>query len=189
MADKNIFGGGNPNSLYTPMSEDEREVLQRLIDNDDLEIHVKGWGVVNKFIEKPRFGDLRLQLKFRVRFSSPPVEIPVRYFDLELRTRSGILLFKEKQPVCEPDGSPLYVKEGVMISLAWDIGIQKMDPKLVKAIKPGARGLTTREGNRKLKSEERKLLSFLRDGEKKVRAHTRKQVREAEKKSILQYED
>lgn len=153
----NIFGGENKNSLYTPMTEDEREVLQRLVDSDDLEIIIKEWGIVNKFTQV-RFGDMRLQIIFKVVFSSPSVFIPVNHFDLQLKTRSGILLYEETQPI----NPVIMVGDGVRIDLCWDIAIKQMDPKLVKAIKPGAIGLTTREGNRHLDIGSQEILDHLR---------------------------
>ena len=161
----NIFGGGNKNSLYTPMTDDEREVLQRLVDSDDLEVVIKDWGVVNKF-KSIKFGDLRLQLIFTVFFSSPSIYIPVKHFDLVLRTRSGMVLYEDRQPI---EGEPLMVGAGVEVGLCWDIAIRNMDPKLVKTIKPGALGLTTREGNRKLNEKEATILSELRKGEEKIK--------------------
>jgi hypothetical protein len=183
--DRNLFGGGNPNSIYTPMSEDEREVIQRLIDADDLQIHVKQWGEVNKF-QAIRLGDLRLQLEFWVRVHTG-VSIPVYYFDLELRTRpfgdhkEGILLYAERQAV---DNAPIWICGGWQSLFIWDIAIMQMDPKLVKQIKPGALGLTTREGNRHLNTNETKILHKMRESEKKVREHTKQLAREATKKSL-----
>lgn len=165
--ESNIFGGGNKNFLYTPMSEDEREVLQRLIESDDLEIVVKDWGIVTKF-ESIKFGDLRLQIIFKVFFSSPDIHIPINLFHLCLRTRSGVVLYEETQPFDQT----IMVGSGVQIDLCWDIAIRMMDPMLVKAIKPGSIGLTTREGNRRLDHGTGKALSSLRENEelaKKIR--------------------
>lgn len=173
----NIFGGGNTNFLYTPMSEDEREVLQRLIESDDLEIEIANWGIIKKF-KSIRFGDLRLQIVFSVHFSSPQIHIPVTYFDMSLKTRSGILLYREKQPV------DLLVGQGVQVDMCWDIAIREMDPNIVKMIKPGARGLTTREGNMRLDSEEAYILENLRRTEKSVRKEKEIKVADAEKKSV-----
>lgn len=178
--DKNIFGGGNPNSLYTPMTPDEQEVLQRLIDADDLEVHIKQWGIVNKF-QSIKFGDARLQMIFLVSFKSPAVHIPVYYFDMELRTRSGRLLFRERSSL---GPEPILVGAGVKLPLVWDIMIQMMDPKLVKDIKPGAKGLTTREGNRKLNTEEQRILHQLRKSEKEVRDSSKRQADIAANKSL-----
>ena len=89
---KNAFGG-IAGSSYTPLSEDEQEVLARLSNSNDFKVIVKGWDV----IENPRivFGDLRIAVKFRANFTRPEVPTPVHFFDLELRTGAGLLLYKE----------------------------------------------------------------------------------------------
>lgn len=192
MSGKNPFGGGNPHSLYVPMSDVEQEVLSRLVEAGDLRVHLVGWGVVNN----PRitFGDLRLSLLFRVNFDRPPPPgIPVHYFDLELRTGSGLLLFRDRKSIAY-NGKPVMAAAGVFFDMIWDIAIAAMDPKLVKALKPGATGLTSRlqdkdtgqmtlTGNMKLDAEKRKLLKKLREGEAAVRAEDAKKAAKAKRKS------
>lgn len=170
MSETNPFGGGNANSIYVPMSLDEQEVLDRLVTTNDLVVNVLGWGIVNQ--PRVTFGDLRLQIKWRQTFDlSDGKPRKIKALDLELRTRAGALLFKERQ-------STTYGNEGVMVfdtsflDLVWDIAIQKIDPEFVKAVKPGAIGLTTAEGNRKMRAEERLALSILRQRESGIRSHT-----------------
>lgn len=175
--DKNVFGGANPNGLYVPMSETEQEVLARLVASDDLEVVVQEWGVV----AKPRvtFGDLRVCVQFRMDFDRPAAPMTVQFFDLELRTRSGITLFKERQPTLV-NGKPIQVAAGVFLDLVWDIALSHMDPKLVKALKPGAVGLTSRRldketgeatfaGNMRLSNEQKTLLRRLEQGQKQIK--------------------
>lgn len=175
--DRNAFGGGNPNSLYVPMSELEQEVVSRLIEARDLRIHVVGWGVVNQ--PRATVGDARLQLRFQLNFDRPEAPMPVPFFDLELRTGSGELLFKDRQST-EYGGKPLLIAAGVYLDLVWDIAIRSIDPKLVKSILPGATGFTSRlqdkdtgeetlTGNLHLDSAKEKLLRALRSGEQAVR--------------------
>ena len=178
MPEKNIFGGGNARSLYVPMSEIEQEVLARLAEAGDFRVTVVDWGVVNQ----PRitFGDARLQVAFRLNFDRPPPPgIPVVGFDLELRTGSGLLLFKKWEVI--NGGRPVMVAAGVFFDFVWDIAIQHIDPRVVKALMPGAGSLTSRlqdkdtgemtlTGNMKLNSEQQKLLRTLRRGEAKVRS-------------------
>lgn len=125
---------------YTPMSDVEREVVSRLVEAGDLEIHVKGWGM----IPNPRviIGDFRIGMHFRMNFDKPEVPVPVHYFDMELRTGSGLLLFKERQSVMY-DNRPIQIADGVFFDMVWEVAITAMDPKIVKQIKPGARGLTS----------------------------------------------
>lgn len=180
MSDKNPFGGGNAQSLYTPMTEDEQEVLERLIEGDDLEVNIVGWGVVTK--PQITFGDLRLSIKLPLSFDRPALPQPNWYFDLELRTRSGLVLYSERQATTY-GGKPIQIAAGMQFLMVWDIAIQKIDPKIVKAIKPGALGLTTREGNRRLKTGDKELLHNLRQGEKMARQATIDRLAKAAKKA------
>jgi hypothetical protein len=188
--EKNPFGG-RKGSLYTPLSEDEQEVLARLVESQDLRVIVKSWTT----IDQPRviYGDLRLSLAFRIHFTRPELPTPVHFFDLELRTGAGLLLFKERQST-QYNGKPIEVAEGVFMDMVWDIAIMAMDPKIVKALKPGARGLTSRwqdrdtgeltlMGNARLSHEQQKLLRKTRQGEARNRADTAQQVKKAEGKA------
>jgi hypothetical protein len=189
--DKNPFGGLNPHGLYVPMSEVEQEVVARLVEAGDLKVVVVGWGVVNK----PRitFGDARLQVVFRLNFNRPAFPMDVYYFDLELRTGADVLLFKQRYPTTY-DAKPISVAAGVFLDYVWDIAIQNIDPKLVKTIKPGALGLTsrlqdkdtgqiTRTGNMRLSTKDRRLLEIMRTGEKVARQDTQQRVQKAKKDS------
>jgi hypothetical protein len=173
----NAFGGGNNNSLYTPMSEIEQEVIARLIESGSLRVNIVGWGHVNR--PRVTFGDLRVSVAFRLEFDRPEVPMPVTHFDLELRTEDGRLLYKERQSA-EYNGQPLQIAAGVYLDMIWDIAIRHMDPKLVKSIMPKAIGLTSRlfdkdtgaatlTGNMALNDEAKALLVKLRKGEAKVR--------------------
>ena len=185
MSDTNIFGGGNARSLYTPMSEVEQEAVARLVESGDLQVVVVGWG----YVQKPRitFGDLRVSVAFRLSFDRPEVPIPVHYLDLELRTGAGALLFKDRQPTMY-GGNPIQVAQGVFLDLIWDIAVKSIDPALVKALVPGATGLTSRlqdkdtgqmtlTGNMRLSAGEREVLRRLRIGEAAARADTAQRIR------------
>jgi len=186
MRDRNMFGGGNPNSLYTPMSEDEQEVLSRLVLARDLHVTLVEWGVVEHV--QASFGDLRIDIPISITFNRPETPILVPWFDLELRTTSGILLFKERKET-KYGGHPLAVGSGTHLDMVWHIAIQAMDPKVVKAIKPGATGLTSRWldrdtgqmtalGNTKMSPKQKAALRRLRAGEAMVREMDRKKVEE-----------
>lgn len=189
MSDTNAFGGKNPNGLYVPMSELEQECLSRLVEAGDLRVHVREWGIVNQ--PRARYGDGRLQLAFRMNFDRPEIPQPVYYFDLELKTSSGLLLFKERQSVMY-DGKPVSVAAGVFFDLVWDIGIRSIDPKVVKAVLPYARGLTSRlqdkdtgemtlTGNMKLDSRKKKLLYGVRQAEERNKVDTKAKAVKATK--------
>lgn len=177
----NVFGGGNSNSLYTPMSETEQEVVARLVDAGALRVYIVGWG----FVSKPRvtFGDLRVAIAFRLDFDKPEAPMPVSHFDLELRLEDGRLLYKERQSATY-NGQPLQIAAGVYLDMIWDIAIRYMDPELVKSIKPGATGMTSRMldrdtglatlvGNMTLTPENQNLLVKLRRGEASVRERSK----------------
>lgn len=181
---------------YTPMSEDEQEVISRLVAAKDLRVVLNGWG----FVDDPKivFGDLRLGVSFRMHFDRPEVPMNVTYFDLELRTRTGLLLFKERQS-CMYAGKPLQVAAGVYLDMVWDIAIRAMDPKLVKMLKPGATGLTSRWqdrdtgdmtlfGNNKMNDATKAALIRIRQAEERNKVDAAKQVARAEKGKATYFE-
>jgi len=190
MADKNPFGGGNANSLYVPMSEDEQEVIARLAESGDLHVIIVGWGIVHS--PKIVYGDLRLAIPVQITFDAPNPPIFVHTLDLELRTGTGYLLCRTTKKV-EYNHQPLLIGAGTNLSFIWDIAVQSIDPKLVKALKPGATGLTSRlqdkdtgqmtqTGNMRLGARERALLRQVRAGEARVRTLDAQDVAEAKKK-------
>lgn len=190
MGDKNIFGGGNPNSVYTPMSEDEQEVLSRLVAEGDFHVHIVGWGWVHR--PKVTFGDLRVAVPIQITFGAPNPPIPVTTFTLELWTpRWNQPLFRKEYDIRQ-GGQPVLVGAGFTLSMVWDIAIKHMDPNLVKAMKPGAAGLTSRWqdrdtgdftslGNTRMSAAQKAALRNLRVGEAAVQANDVKRLIQAKK--------
>ncbi|MFA6235359.1 MAG: hypothetical protein WC824_14380 [Bacteroidota bacterium] len=192
-AKTNIFGGGNPHGVYVPLTEDEQEVLQRIVDSKDVELVIHDWAVLSQ--PNITFGDLRVCVKFRLNFG-PGRPTPVRYFDLELRFASGEPIFRQKLPV-EINGQPVMVGHGVgvdFLDLAWDIAIDHMDPAFVKRVKPGAFGLTSRRldrdtkertfsGNMKLTNTQSNWLEVIDKGAEEIRAEDAKRIDAAIEKS------
>lgn len=178
--DTNIFGGKNVNALYTPLTEDEQEVLERLAEAGQYKIVIKDWGHVDK--PNVKFGDARLQFTWKMLFHKPATPVPVHYFVLELWTHGGIFLLRNKLAT-EVGGQPVMVAAGVEVDLAWDIQLKQMDPKLVKMIKPGAHGLTTRLGNMALSQHQKQQLVNLRQGEASVRQMNAVEAAKAERKT------
>jgi hypothetical protein len=185
----NAFGGKNPNSAYVPMSETEQEALSRLVESGMLQVIVHGWG----YFDSPKaiFGDGQLMIPLSMTFDRPETPMAVSYFDLELRTRTGITLFREQQST-EYAGQPLMVSAGVGVDMVWHIGIKAMDPALVKSLVPGAKGLTSRlidkdtgnvthTGNMKLTAAQRQLLNQVRTGEAAIQRENRRAVARAKK--------
>jgi len=179
--DRNIFGGKNPNFAYTPMSEDEQEVLDRLVDARDLSIkivNVHGQGQIDKIVK----GDLNLSLYLTLLFLGPEIHIPIPYLELELRTLSGMLLYGAREPL-NVGNSPLIAGKGSQIQFVWKISIRKMDPDFVKMMKPGARGLTSRLGNMHLTEKEASVLHKIHQGEKRVGILKQERLRDLSKKT------
>lgn len=190
-ADPNVFGGKNKHGLYVPMSDDEMEVLSRLIEARDLKVIIHGWG----FIEAPmcEFGDLRLRVPIGMTIGGLAQPRQVHFLDLELATQAGMTLFRKRE-VTSVNGKPLMIGNGFRLEMIWDIAIRDMDPKIVKMIKPGAIGLTsrrqdrdtkevTRRGNMELDSEQRFLLDVIEKGEANVREDDLRRVVKATKKA------
>ena len=187
----NLFGGANSKGLYVPMSDDEQEVIHRLIEAEDLVLFIHGWGR----LDRPRFlvGDHRIGVQFRLTFNRPAKPMPVYFFDLELKTRSGISLCKERLPTMY-NGQPVAVQAGMFLDMQWDIALHSMDPRLVKLLKPGAIGLTSRrqdkdtgqmtaQGNMKLDANQKAALHALEEAQAANRAEAAKQVVEATEKA------
>lgn len=174
----NFFGGLNARSLYVPMSDVEQEAISRLVCSGDLRVIIVGWG----YVDSPaiRYGDSRVQVTFTLDFTAPELPMSVPHFDLELRTRTGILLTKSRLPTSY-DGKAIQVAAGVTLTLVWDIQVKAIDPALVKQVVPDARGLTSRRidkdtglvtdvGNMKLTEKGRKLIDLLARGERAARS-------------------
>lgn len=189
----NIFGGGNPHGAYVPLSDDEIEVLHRIVDSGDVQLVIHGWAVLDQPLIT--FGDLRVGIKFRLSFENCR-PTPLNYLDLELRFASGETIFRQKLPV-ETNGQPVMVGEGVFLDLAWDIAIDHMKPEFVKRIKPGALGLTSRrldkdtgertfKGNMQLSHNQQNWLKAIDDGARDIREADAKKIIEAVNKQKSQ---
>ena len=190
----NPFGGKNPHGLYVPMSEDEQEVILRLVEAKDLLLSVhagiqKRPGEQSLFylgdMEAPNIivGDHRVGIQIHLGFTGPALPVPLLFLDLELKTQAGLILFKKREPIVPPP----QVMAGVEMQFQWDIALHHLDPKLVKALKPGAVGLTSRrqdrdsheftsEGNMKLGLPQRRMLRIMEDGEEQFRQSDLKKV-------------
>jgi hypothetical protein len=191
MSDKNMFGGGNVNSLYTPMSEDEQEVLARLVAEGDFYVHIVGWGWVNR--PAVTFGDLRVKVPISITFNAPNPPIPVTALTLELWTPKWQEPLFRKEYDIRQGGKAIPIGAGFNLSMVWDIAVHHMDPRLVKALKPGASGLTTRWadrdtgnitllGNTRMSAAQRAALVNLRQGEASVRAYDVERLKKAKSK-------
>jgi len=186
--DQNPFGGKNPHGLYVPMSEDEQEVLARLIESKNLMLVIHGWAT----LENPNIiaGDLRIAIQFQLDFNRPAAPMPLHFLDLELILTNGQSIFRQRMPI----NPPVEVMAGVFLTFQWDIAIDHMDPAFVKSIKPGAKGLTSRRidkdtgersetGTMHLSPEKKRLLHLVDSGAEEVRAEEAAKLAAAEEKS------
>jgi hypothetical protein len=186
--DENRFGGKNPAGLYVPMTDTEQEVLLRLVESQALRVYVPMTGEKITPV-KVGYGDKRVAVTFLVTFKGTPV--PITTLAVELWAE-GVLLLKKPYLVADEVGNPRMVGEGVTWELQWDIAIDHMDPLLVKALKPGAFGITSRRldketgertflGNMTLDKADQDALRFLEKGEASVRRTDVVEVAQANK--------
>lgn len=179
----NIFGGGNENSLYVPMSPDEQEVLERIQSQHDMIVKIKGWGTCRPIVQ---FGDARVALYMELNFDRPQIPVPTSYFDLEL-WNGGDLLLKGRHSLTY-NNQPMMIGAGVQFFTVWDIAIHHMDPAWVKKMKPGATGLTTKvldpvtgkptlAGNMRLTEDHMKVLHLIRQQEMQTRQDIAREAR------------
>tara|TARA_R110002153_G_scaffold210139_2_gene362791 strand:+ start:196 stop:705 length:510 start_codon:yes stop_codon:yes gene_type:complete len=169
------------------MSDVEQETLMRLAERQAFRVHIVDWGWHNA--PQVLVGDHRLSLQFTMTFNKPEIPQPCHYFDLQLYA-SGIKVFQERQTLIY-GGRPQVIGAGLQLTLAWDIAIAHIDPKLVKAV-VGATGLTSRLqdkdtgemtlfGNTKMSATDRHELVKMRESEKRVRLATAMAARKTEK--------
>lgn len=188
MNDTNPFGGKNPHGMYVPMTDDELETLARLAESKSFKLIIKDWGHISGFTldwfvaeewkgnPMVSFGDKIIHFYWVMNFSAPQVPQPNWYFDVEVWALDW-LMFKHRLPT-EVNGKPVQIVAGQMMAMALDIAIDKINPELIRAVKPMMTGLTTRHGNMQLDGKTRKILAEMQQGERRVRDLT---VRDAVK--------
>ena len=186
--------GGKGRGLYIPITEIEQEFISRLIDSKEMYLVIHDWG----FVDNPviTFGDKNLHVSFKMFFDRPEFPMSVYFFDLELMTRKGVSLFRQKMNT-EYGGSPLMVMQGLELDMVWDIAIKNIDPKLIKQLMPNTTGLTSRLqdtttgeitllGNMDLSSHQKRVVAKMDRTEKSLpflEAEMKKEAREKVKKS------
>lgn len=190
MTDENLFGGKNPHGAYVPLTETEQEVLHRLVNTQDLVVEIKGFGTCEE--PQVRVGDHRVQVIIDHVFDRPEIPRDTYWLDLCLKTRAtGIRLFQHRYATVH-DGLPVKLGGGLRLGFQWDIALSHLDPKLVKKIKPGALGLTSRvldketgdrtfRGNMNLTPDQEKVLAAMRQNEKRLHQMDSEKVEKAQK--------
>lgn len=192
MTDRNLFGGKNPHGAYVPLTETEQEVLHRLVNTQDLVVEIKGFGTCED--PQVKVGDHRVQVIIDHVFEHPEVPRDTYWLDLVLKTRSsGIRLFRHRYATVH-EGQPVKLGGGLRLGFQWDIALSHLDPKLVKKVKPGAIGLTSRvldketgdrtlRGNMKLTPEQERVLATMRQNEKRLSALDEQNLKKAQQKA------
>lgn len=190
MTDQNMFGGKNPHGAYVPLTETEQEVLHRLVNTQDLLVEIKGFGTCQE--PQVRVGDHRVQIIIDHVFDHPEVPRDTYWLDLVLKTRTGIKLFQHRYATVH-DGRPVKLGGGLRLGFQWDIALSHLDPKLVKKVKPGAFGLTSRvldketgdrtlHGNMRLSAEQERVLAMMRQNEDRLHQMDADNVQKAQQK-------
>ena len=185
---KNDFGGGNSISSYIPITEIEQEFISRLVESGEIIVVLHGWGVTQPRVS---FGDknLHAHIKFMFDKAPPPPGIQVPFFDMELKTQSGISLYRQKMPTSY-DNNPILISNEVDLEMVWDISLRFIDPKLIKLLMPSVTGFTTRledkdnhditvVGNMNLNKELTKKAHELRDYETRLKKMDEKKLRKS----------
>jgi hypothetical protein len=176
----NALGGANNHSLYVPMSDIEQEVIARLSEAGELLVVLHGFLTIQN--PPVTYGDKNLHVHLKADFKVLEKPAEVSFFDMELKTQTGICLFRQTMPTTY-DNKPIMVGPEVVLEMIWDIAINNINPELVKQIKPGAIGLTSRlqdkdtgdftlYGNMKLNTHQKNLVHKVASGEKKGRLDT-----------------
>lgn len=186
-SDKNKFGGV-AGSLYTPMSECEQEVLDRIIHSGEVRLllafNCKNIQYKLDEIERPtiKHGDARVRVDIDAIMTGPMVAMSAYSLELSLLYKDRTL-FKETQSLVYEEGA-FMIGKGVHLLMSWDIQIRKMSSELVKEVKTGAVGLTTRDGNTNYDHDTNHELRKLRERESLVRADNQKKLVNAQKKML-----
>jgi hypothetical protein len=124
---------------YEPLTNNEQEVLQRMIEGQDVYVEVESWG----YHPAPQMtaGDKRLQVRFPLTFTRPTGGIiaPVTQLRLHLKMRDGRTIFSDTKSVCV-NYKPLPVSAGLQIDLIWDIALDRISAEFQSLIMPGIRG-------------------------------------------------
>ena len=174
------------------MSDIEQEFIARLVEQGEILIELHGWGTVQPLVT---FGDKVIHAHIKILFDTapPPPGKPVHFFDMELRTQSGICLYRQKMPTSYGN-TPITISNEVELEMVWDISLKYIDPKLIKLLMPSVTGFTTRledkdthditvTGNMKLNQSQVKSAHNLFQSEKNIKVYDDNKLKEAIKKS------
>lgn len=141
MSETNPLGGKNPNGLYVPLSEDELEASYRAAERG-IVVKVEGWGSYPA--EKFHVGEHRVGVEFALRCPEDRVlGMTTENLRLQVETTDGIPLFSCATSA-ELHGRPVHLLPEQEFGLTLEIEVHHCNPEVVKTLKSGATGLTSR---------------------------------------------
>ena len=77
----------------------------------------------------------------------------------------------------------MLVSTGLSVPMQWDIGINQIDPKVIKSLVSSIVGLTSRRGNERLDDAQKVTLHRIRREEAKIRRSTDETIQKAIRQS------
>lgn len=163
--EQNPFGGGNPNGLYVPITDDERDAIGRAAERGVV-VKIRGLGVFPS--TSLVVGDARVSVGFTAKVDEPKT---LTEFSHSVETDDGIVLAAETIP-CLQQGRPMILLPGEEVEMELHLSLTHLDPKLLRCLRPKATGLTSRRidpvtgdftfaGNMRLTDDQRQLLALL----------------------------
>lgn len=161
----NPLGGANPHGLYVPITPDEQDGIERAKERGVV-VKVSGLGVFPS--THVTIGDHRVSVGFTVSVKEPR---SLTQFSHSVETEDGIVLAAETIS-CIQMGQPMRLLPGEEVEMEIHISVARIDPKVLRQLRPGVTGLTSRRvdrdtgefsfaGNMQLTDDQRKLLTLL----------------------------
>lgn len=133
-----------PEMEYTPLSEKEQDVLNRMIEGQEVYVEVEEGGGGYHFGYHPNpeitSGDKRIQVKFPMEFTQPEgITVPVTHLDLKLKTRNHEKIAHTTEHTYF-NGEPLGVTAGLQVDLIWDLMVDEISDEFQGDILPRIKG-------------------------------------------------
>lgn len=134
----NPLGGKNPHGLYVPLTDVEREAIER-VGERGIVVHVEGWGSYQA--TGFHVGEHRVGVEFPLRRLGP-LAAEARDLQIQVSTEDGIPLFACVQSVVM-NGAVAVLGPGDEVGITMEIEVHHCNPEPVKQL-TGATGLTSR---------------------------------------------
>ena len=105
------------------MSDIEQEVIARLSEAGELLVVIHGFLTIQN--PPVTYGDKNLHIHLKADFKVLDKPTEVSFFDMELKTQTGICLFRQTMPTTY-DNKPIMVGPEVVLEMIWDIAVHKV---------------------------------------------------------------